>query len=89
MGLKITLITGEVIELDIDDYLQMDNSTNAGRMAIQEVLYYKDQIKKWDSTDLAEIEDQMKFFDEKKISTSKTLEEFEEDIYKQSLDDII
>ena len=89
MGLKITLITGEVVELDIDDYLQMDNSTNAGRMAIQEVLYYKDQTKKWDNPDLAETEDMLKFFDEKKTSTSKTLEEFEEDIYKDSLKDII
>lgn len=84
MGLKITLITGEVVELDIDDYLEMDNSTNNGRAAIQDVLNFRDQAKKWNSTDLAESEDEMKFLDDIKIK-DVSLEEFEEDIYKESL----
>jgi hypothetical protein len=84
MGLKITLITGEVVELDVDDYLEMDNSTNHGRAAIQDVLNFRDQAKKWNSTDLAESEDEMKFLDDIKIK-DVSLEEFEEDIYKESL----
>jgi hypothetical protein len=86
MGLKITLITGEVVEVDIDDYLAMDNTTPEGKAAIQEILYYKDFVKKWESTDLAESEDEMKFFDGEKIKDT-SLEEFEEDIYKQKLQD--
>lgn len=84
MGLKITIPTGEVIEVDFDDWMEVDFSTKKGKAAYQEILYFKDNVKKWNNTDLAEIEDELKLFD-KEIDIS--LEEFEEDIYKQILKD--
>ena len=80
-------MNGEVIEVDIDDYLSMDFTTIEGKATCQDILNCKDSVKKWVSTDLAESEDTLKFFDkdEKVIDTS--LEEFEEDIYKQILKD--
>ena len=87
MGLKITLPTGETIEVDADDWLSVDFNTPIGKAVYQEIVYFKDSVKNWANTDLAEIEDELKFFDkdEKVIDTS--LEEFEEDIYKQKLQD--
>jgi hypothetical protein len=86
MGLKITLATGETIEVDYDDYEKVDFTTPEGKAVYQEIIFYKDSVKNWANTDLAEIEDELKFFDnEKEIDIS--LEEFEEDIYKQILKD--
>jgi hypothetical protein len=87
MGLKITLPTGETIEVDADDWLSVDFNTLKGKAVYQEIVYFKDSVKNWANTDLAEKEDELKFFDkdEKVIDTS--LEEFEEDIYKQKLQD--
>lgn len=87
MGLKITLPTGETIEVDADDWLSVDFNTPKGKAVYQEIVYFKDSVKNWANTDLAEMEDVLKFFDkdEKVIDTS--LEEFEEDIYKQILKD--
>ena len=47
---------------------------------------FGDSVKKWDNADLAESEDTLKFFDDIKIK-DVSLEEFEEDIYKQILKD--
>lgn len=87
MGLKVTLATGETIEVDYEDYEKVDFFTPQGKAVYQEIIFYKDSVKNWANTDLAEIEDELKFFDkdEKVIDTS--LEEFEEDIYKQKLQD--
>jgi len=84
--MKIQIITGETIDIDIDDYLSMDFTTPEGKAACQEILNYKEFVKKWDNADLAEIEDELKFFDDIKIK-DVSLEEFEEDIYKSILKD--
>ncbi len=84
--MKIQLITGETVDIDIDDYLAMDFTTPDGKAACQDILNYRDSVKKWDNADLAESEDTMKFFDDIKIK-DVSLEEFEEDIYKAILND--
>lgn len=84
--MKIQLITGETVDIDIDDYLAMDFTTPDGKAACQDILNYRDSVKKWDNVDLAETEDTMKFFDDIKIK-DVSLEEFEEDIYKSILKD--
>ena len=84
--MKIQLITGETVDIDIDDYLSMDFTTPEGKAACQDILNYRDSVKKWDNSDLAEIEDMLKFFDEIKIKDIPQ-EEFEEDIYKEKLRD--
>lgn len=84
--MKIQLITGETVDIDIDDYLAMDFTTPEGKAACQDILNFRDFVKKWDNADLAEFEDTLKFFDDIKIK-DVSLEEFEEDIYKQILKD--
>ncbi len=84
--MKIQLITGETVDIDIDDYLAMDFTTPDGKAACQDILNYRDSVKKWDNADLAESEDTLKFFDDIKIK-DVSLEEFEEDIYKAILKD--
>ena len=84
--MKIQLITGETVDIDIDDYLAMDFTTPDGKAACQDILNFRDFVKKWDNADLAESEDTLKFFDDIKIK-DVSLEEFEEDIYKQILKD--
>lgn len=84
--MKIQLITGETVDIDIDDYLAMDFTTPDGKAACQDILNYRDSVKKWDNADLAESEDTLKFFDDIKIK-DVSLEEFEEDIYKSILKD--
>ena len=82
--MKVQLITGETVDIDIDDYLAMDFTTPDGKAACQDILNYRDSVKKWDNADLAESEDTLKFFDDIKIK-DVSLEEFEEDIYKEVL----
>ena len=82
--MKIQLITGETVDIDIDDYLAMDFTTPEGKAACQDILNFRDFVKKWDNADLAEFEDTLKFFDDIKIKDA-SLEEFEEDIYKEVL----
>ena len=84
--MKIQLITGETVDIDIEDYLSMDFTTPEGKAACQEILCFKDYVTKWENSDLAESEDILKFFDDIKIK-DVFLEEFEEDIYKQILRD--
>ena len=84
--MKIQLITGETVDIDIDDYLAMDFTTPDGKAACQDILNFRDFVKKWDNADLAEFEDTLKFFDDIKIK-DVSLEEFEEDIYKEILKD--
>lgn len=84
--MKIQLITGETVDIDIDDYLAMDFTTPEGKAACQDILNYRDSVKKWDNADLAESEDTLKFFDDIKLK-DVSLEEFEEDIYKEILKD--
>ena len=85
--MKIQLITGETVDIDIDDYLAMDFTTPDGKAAYQDILNYKDFVKKWDNSDLAESEDTMKFFDDDIKIKDVSLEEFEEDIYNEILKD--
>jgi len=87
MGLKITLATGETIEVDYDDYEKVDFSTPEGKAVYQEIIFFKDSVRNWANTDLAEIEDQLKFFDKKEKEIDASFEDFEEDIYKQKLQD--
>jgi hypothetical protein len=83
--MKIQLITGETVDIDIDDYLAIDFTTPEGKAACQDILNYKDFVKKWDNPDLAESEDILKFFDDDIKIKDVSLEEFEEDIYKEIL----
>ena len=85
--MKIQLITGETVDIDIDDYLAMDFTTPDGKAACQDILNFRDFVKKWDNADLAESEDTLKFFDDIKIK-DVSLEEFEEDIYNEILKDL-
>jgi len=84
--MKIQIMTGETVDIDIDDYLAMDFTTPDGKAACQDILNFRDFVKKWDNADLAEFEDTLKFFDDIKIK-DVSLEEFEEDIYKSILKD--
>jgi len=84
--MKIQLITGETVDIDIDDYLAMDFTTPDGIAACQEILNCKDFVKKWDNADLAESEDLLKFFDDI-IIKDILQDDFEEDIYKEKLRD--
>jgi len=84
--MKIQIMTGETVDIDIDDYLAMDFTTPEGKAACQDILNFRDFVKKWDNADLAEFEDTLKFFDDIKIK-DVSLEEFEEDIYKSILKD--
>jgi hypothetical protein len=85
--IKYQLPTGEVIELDIDDYLDIDMTTIQGKQAIQDIINFKDTVKKWDSADAAELEDSLKFIDKEAKIIDISLEEFEGDIYKEILKD--
>jgi hypothetical protein len=85
--IKYQLPTGEVIELDVDDYLDIDNTTIDGKKVMQDILNFKDTAKKWDNADLAESEDSLKFIDKEQKIIDVSLEEFEGDIYKQILKD--
>ena len=49
--IKYQLPTGEVIELDVDDYLEIDNTTIEGKQVMQDILYFKDSVKKWENSD--------------------------------------
>ena len=84
--MKIQLITGETVDIDIDDYLAMDFTTPDGIAACQEILNCKDFVKKWENSDLAETEDTLKFFDDI-IIKDILQDDFEEDIYKEKLRD--
>lgn len=85
--IKYQLPTGEVIELDVDDYLDIDKTTIHGKQVLQDILNFKDAAKKWDNADLAETEDSLKFIDKEQKIIDVSLEEFEGDIYKQVLKD--
>ena len=50
--MKIQLITGETVDIDIDDYLAMDFTTPEGKAACQDILNFRDFVKKWDNADL-------------------------------------
>ena len=76
MGLKYTLITGEVVELEIDDVLEIGTSPEV----MQEILYYKDHIKKWADADEACQFDDLKFID-------KDEEDFDYDLYWQKINE--
>lgn len=82
MGLKYSLPSGEVIEIDIDDCLQIDFTTIHGKHAMQTIIEHKDYIKNWKDFDAAENNDSLKYQD-------IPLEEFDEDIYKAILKDQI
>ena len=43
--MKIQLITGETVDIDIDDYLAMDFTTPDGKAACQDILNYRIQSK--------------------------------------------
>ena len=85
--IKYQLPTGEVIELDVDDYLDIDNTTIQGKKVIQDIINFKNVVKKWDNADLAETEDSLKFIDKEQKIIDTSLEDFEEDVYKQVLKD--
>jgi len=42
--MKIQLITGETVDIDIDDYLAMDFTTPDGKAACQDILNYRDSV---------------------------------------------
>ena len=44
--IKYQLPTGEVIELDVDDYLDIDNTTIQGKKVIQDIINFKNVVKK-------------------------------------------
>ena len=85
--IKYQLPTGEVIELDVDDYLEIDNTTIEGKQVMQDILYFKDSVKKWENSEIAETEDSLKFIDKEPKIIDTSLEEFEEDVYRQILKD--
>ena len=43
--MKIQLITGETVDIDIDDYLAMDFTTPEGKAACQDILNFRDFVK--------------------------------------------
>ena len=49
--LKYQLPTGEVIELDLDDYLDIDKYTLEGNRVYQEIFCHKNTTKLWESSD--------------------------------------
>lgn len=89
--MKYSLPTGEVIDLDIDDILDIDFTTVRGKETLQTIYSMKDRIKKYSDFDEAIHNDSLKFFDkEKKIledgfEEELDQEENEEDFEKSSL----
>lgn len=88
--LKYQLPTGEVIELDLEDYLDIDNSTLEGKRVYQEILCNKNSNKLWENSDLAELEDSLKFFDiDIEIKSISEDEKEINEIFKDSLGDLL
>jgi len=88
--LKYQLPTGEVIELDLDDYLDIDKYTLEGKRVYQEILCNKNTNKLWESSDLAELEDSLKFFDlDTEIKSISEDEKEIDEMFKNSLGDLL
>ena len=84
--MKYSLPTGEVVDLDLDDILEIDFTTIKGKETIQEIYYMKDRIKKYTDFDEAIEFDTLKFFDKEKPSP-KSVNELDEDIEGESNED--
>lgn len=86
--MKYSLPTGEVVDIDIEDILEIDFKTTKGKQVFQEIMHHKDHVKKYLDFDDAIENDSLKFIDKEEIEkTIDTLEEFESDLYLQSLKD--
>lgn len=86
--MKYSLPTGEVVDIDIEDILEIDFKTTKGKQVFQEIMQHKDHVKKYLDFDDAIENDSLKFIDKEEIEkTIDTLEEFESDLYLQSLKD--
>lgn len=84
--LKYTLITGEVIELFIDDILEIDKDNPS---VMQEILCNKNNTLLWADIESACKNDEFKFFDlnklEEDISTIDDSDSDRTDIYLEVL----
>lgn len=80
--MKYSLPTGEVVDIDIEDILEIDFKTIKGKQVFQEIMHHKDHVKKYLDFDDAIENDSLKFIDkEEQEKTIDSLEEFEAEIY--------
>jgi hypothetical protein len=73
--MKYSLPTGEVVDLDIDDILEIDFFTIKGKEVFQTIHCMKDSIKRYSDFDEAINHDSLKFFDKDKIELNEDIEE--------------
>lgn len=97
--MKYSLPTGEVVDIDIDDILEIDFTTIKGKQVMQEILHYKDKVKHYKDFDDAIDNDSLKFLDivkgdkeelalsqeELEESSTDSLEDFERELYLEIL----
>lgn len=83
--MKYSLPTGEVVDIDLDDILEIDFNTTKGKQVLQEILHLKDRVKKYNDFDEAIENDSLKFLDVIKADKQELEEELEEEI--NSLED--
>jgi hypothetical protein len=61
--MKYSLPTGEVVDIELDDILEIDFKTTKGKQVFQEIMFYKDSVKKFKDFDDAIDNDSLKFLD--------------------------
>lgn len=84
--MKYSLPTGEVVDIDLEDILEIDFTTIKGKQVLQEILHHKDKVKKYKDFDDAIENDSLKFLDIVKMDKEE-LEELEEENEINSLED--
>jgi len=84
MPIKYSISTGEVVPLDYDDIERIDFTTPEGKEVMQEILVIKDFINHFADYDHAISSDNGKF---EKDEKHKAFDEFEKDLYLETLKD--
>lgn len=83
--MKYSLPTGEVVDIDLDDILEIDFTTVKGKQVLQEILHHKDKVKKYKDFDDAIENDSLKFLDI--VTDKEELEELDDELEINSLED--
>jgi hypothetical protein len=74
--MKYSLPTGEVVDIDIDDILEIDFTTTKGKQVMQEIIHLREKVKHYKDFDDAIDNDSLKFLD----ITKADMEELEEEL---------
>lgn len=76
--MKYSLPTGEVVDIELDDVLEIDFTSPRGKQVLQEIIHHKDRVKKYADFDDAIENDSLKFLDIVKEDKSE-LEELDDE----------